>query len=139
MTRGFTLVEVVVVLVLLGVMAAVAAPAFLNEARGNDLRDGAAVVQRILDRARVTARVSGHRVTVTLDATNSRYWIDDPALTGAIALPAGATLWSERPRARVTFQPAGPASADPIAVQAHGVSAALRVDRFTGEVTTDAR
>ncbi len=139
MMRGATLMEVVVVLVLIGIMAAVATPAFLNSARGNDLRDGAAAVQRILDRARVTARLSGHRVTVTLDAANARYWIDAPALTGAIELPAGVSLWSDRPRARVTFQPSGPAGADQIAVLAHGRSATLNVDRLTGEVTNDAR
>src|SRR5881394_3898609 len=109
MRRGVTLMEMMVVLALMGIMAAAVAPAFLNDARGNDLRDGAATVQRLLDRARVTARVTGHRVTVTFDASNARYWIDEPALTGAIALPGGATIWSDRPRAHVTFQPSGPA------------------------------
>lgn len=135
--RGFTLVEVVVVLLILGAVTAVSVPAFRAIDPSDDLQQGVAEVRRVLDRARATARANGHRVTVTLDQESRRYWVDRPAVTGTLALPREIQLWSDGPRPRVAFEASGAASASPLAVQGGGRAIAIRVDSFTGQ--TDAR
>jgi type II secretion system protein H len=136
--RGFTLIEIVVVLVILGVVAAVSVPAFRDTTPPNALRDGAAGVVHVLERARLTAVMSGHRVAVTVDPVAARYWIDSPEVSGTFELPGGVTLWSDRARAHVSFDASGTASADLLALQANGRTAPILVDRFTGEITTNA-
>jgi prepilin-type N-terminal cleavage/methylation domain-containing protein len=136
--RGFTLIEIVVVLVILGVVAAVSVPAFRDTTPPNALRDGTAAVIHVLERARLTAVMAGHRVGVTIDPVAARYWIDSPELSGTFELPRDAVLWSDRARAHVTFDASGTAGADPLAVQANGQTVPILVDRFTGEITTNA-
>ena len=138
-SSGFTLVEIVVVLVILGVVAAVSVPAFRDATQPDALKDGSAAVVHVLERARLTAVMAGHRVGVTVDPVAARYWIDASELSGTFELPRDVTLWSDRARVHVTFDASGIASADPLAVQAYGRTAPILVDRFTGEITTDAR
>lgn len=136
MKRGMTLIEIVVVLSILGVVAAVTVPALRDVGSPDPAREATDAVAHILNRARITARTAGYRVTVTIDPATQRYWIDEPPLSGAFALPRNVSLWSDRVRPRVVFEPAGSAMADAIAIQFAGRSMALTVNRFTGEVTT---
>jgi hypothetical protein len=103
------------------------------------MKDATTEVVRVLERARMTARVNGRTVTVTIDPQAARFWISDPALTGTFSLHRDAALWSDRARARVTFDAAGTATADQLAVQARGATTPIAVHPFTGEVTTGAR
>jgi type II secretion system protein H len=137
--RGFTLVEIMVVLAILGAATAISVPAFREALRADPLEDSTADVVRVLERARMTARVNGRSVTVTIDPKAARYWISDPALAGSFELHRDASLWSERPRVRITFDAAGTATADRLAVQALGATRPIAVHPFTSEVTTDAR
>jgi prepilin-type N-terminal cleavage/methylation domain-containing protein len=137
--RGFTLVEILVVLAILGATTVVAIPAFRDALAPDPVGEATAQVVRILERARMTARVDGRSVTVTIDPRTARFWVDAPAVAGTFDLATGASLWSDRPRARIVFDAAGTASADPIAVQARGITTPIRVHPFTGEVTTGAR
>jgi general secretion pathway protein H len=132
-TSGFTLVEIVVVLLILGTVTAVTVPAFRNTDGRDDVRKAAAEVRHVLDRARATARANGHAVSVTIDPASGRYWVDRPALTGTLAL-GGASIVSDGPRPRVTFHAAGAASAPMLAVQGGGRAHAIRIDPFTGQV-----
>lgn len=139
MRRAFTLVEVMVVLAILGTATAITLPAFRDAFRADPMRDSTAEVVRVLERARMTARVDGRSVTVTIDPKAARFWIDEPALSGAFELHRDASLWSDRPRVRITFDAAGTARADQLAVQARGATAPVFVHPFTGQVTTGAR
>jgi type II secretion system protein H len=141
MTRraGFTLVEIMVVLAILGTATAVTVPAFRDVLRPDPMKDAIAEVVRVLERARMTARVNGRTVTVTIDPQAARFWISDPALTGTFPLHRDAALWSDRPRPRVTFDAAGTTTADQLAIQARGATTPIVVHPFTGEVTTGAR
>lgn len=135
--RGFTLVEVVVVLLILGAVTAVTVPAFRDAPTTAGVQRGAEEVRRLLDRARATARANGHAVTVTIDPRSARWWLDRPALTGRIELQRDVSLWSDAPRATVVFAAAGAANAARIAVQGGGRTIPIVIDPFTGQV--DAR
>src|SRR6266516_6370849 len=71
---GFTLAEIVVVLALLGIMAAVAVPAFTRLDPEDDATRGAADVVRVLHRARRSALERAVPATVVVDPTDGHYW-----------------------------------------------------------------
>lgn len=136
---GFTLVEIMVVIAILGSIAAVTVPAFRDAVRSDALNDGTSQLVRLLERARMTARMGGHPVTVTFDPSANRFWVDEPMMTGSLDLPQNATMWGTLPRPRVRFEPAGPVAADAIGVRAGGGASAIAVDPLSGDIRTDAR
>src|SRR6266566_2160626 len=115
--RGFTLAEIVVVLALLGIMAAVAVPAFTRLDPEDDATRGAADVVRVLHRARRSALERAVPATVVVDPTDGHYWVSLGDSTGdtdsgAFAFAAGVTLLGPVPRARFVFQPNGTVAGD---------------------------
>lgn len=134
---GFTLVEVVVVLLILGTVTAVTVPAFRDAPPSSGVHRGVDEVRRLLDRSRATARANGHAVTLTIDPQSGRWWLDRPRLTGRLDLPRDVALWSDAPRSRFLFAAGGASSASRFAVQGGGRTIPIVVDPFTGQV--DAR
>jgi prepilin-type N-terminal cleavage/methylation domain-containing protein len=140
-TRGFTLAEIIVVLALLGIVAAVSVPAFTRLDAGDDASRAAADVVRVLHAARVAALERAAAVTVVVEPSSGRYWVslDDSGSrsdSGAVALPAGARLvGAGRERfTRFLFRPNGSAVGDSLVVQGSERSAVVAVDRWTGDV-----
>src|SRR5690606_945434 len=75
--RGFTLVELVVAFVVLAVMAAMAAPAFLASPRPPAaLDDAQGRLQALFRLARDSAVRSATPVTVVIDSASGRVWLD---------------------------------------------------------------
>ena len=144
MSRGFTLVELVVVLAVAGVAAGVAVPAF------GRLLDAvpapSAPVAELLDRARRTAVERAVPVTVTVLPVSRRYWVwaetgagRAQVADGVLALPEGARLATSGPRIHVRFTPSGPATGDTVAVWTAAGVERVTVDSWTGAVRVAAQ
>ncbi len=144
MRHGFTLAEVVVVLALLGVMAAVAVPAFTRLDAADDATRAAGDVVRVLRAARRTALERAVTTTVVVDPTGDHYWtsLGDSAGdrdSGTFAFPPGVALLGPEPRAQFVFQPTGSATADSLVVRGPEHTALVTVDRWTGDVEITTR
>ena len=137
--RGFTLVEMIIVLAIIGLAAAVSAPAFVDWSRNEAARAPAESVVQILESARRTAAQRGQRVTVVLEPQSLRWraWAGgDPAdsvAAGVLELPPGARLVVAGGRARYDFDPLGGAWGAPLRITGGGVELAVEVDRWTGD------
>jgi prepilin-type N-terminal cleavage/methylation domain-containing protein len=140
-SRGFTLVEVVIVLVLLAIAAGVAVPALLEmtrESRGS--RRTADEIGTLLQRTRRTALDRGTAVTLTLSPVDGRYWVstsewpdDQPVAAGALELDPGVRVLSAAPRVRFRFDAAGRGAGDPVLVEDAGPGVIVGLAPWTGE------
>jgi len=130
--RGVTLIELVVVMALIAIIAGVTAPALT----ALDRRDANAteVVVGLLRKARATAIERGVAVTMTIDPSAARYWLDVPDTTDVIVLPAGASLTASSARVHVRFAPDGGVAADPLFVRQGDRAIPITFDPWSGEV-----
>jgi prepilin-type N-terminal cleavage/methylation domain-containing protein len=135
--RGVTLIELVVVMALIGLLAGVAAPAFLSSTTAQSSTAGQRVTALIAS-ARARAVEQGTVVTMTIDPATNRFWVDHPDTSGVIELPEGSLLHGDA-RVHFRFEPSGQVAADLLVVDERGTLRPIRFDRWTGEVTTDAR
>ena len=134
--RGFSLLELLVVLMVLAITAAAAVPAFLSDARRTPEQRAASAIADALMQTRNSARESGSAATLVLSPSDGRYWITtrDSVATGVIPLAGAVTLIGTRDdRITCRFEPSG--SATPTAITAHGIGdATVRVDGWSGEI-----
>jgi type II secretion system protein H len=121
-TRGFTLTELIVVTVLIGIMAALATPSFIQWIRSADYRSTARHIASILRQAQSNAITTNREYQVVVDATNRRYGMVQstvPYNTSTITTWPTVTNWSSLLTTDVTtsatttiqFTPNGLASA----------------------------
>ena len=136
---GFTLIELMIVLIVLAITAAAATPAFLGERRMSPERRAATSLVEVLVTARDAARERGTPATLVLAPSDGRYWIvnGDSTRTGMLALDAGIHLiGTTSDRMECRFEPAGPATA--CAITVHGVrDVSVHVDGWSGEIRVD--
>lgn len=143
---GFTLVELLVVLAILALTAAVAAPAFTHLADSDDLGAAATEVRRILERARMTALQRGARTTVVIDPESARFRLTsdrgaspDSAIEGPLSLAPGVTFAGTARRPRLTFDARGTSHGDAVILTSGGRAVTVEADPWTGSIRVTGR
>ena len=137
--RGMTLIELIVVIALMAIIAGVAAPALASLDRPRNA-SGVDAVVTMLRRSRATAIQRATVVTVTIDPTNARYWVDPPDTAAFITLPPHASLSARSARVHFRFAPDGQSITDEPLFMRQGASvSSIVLEPWTGEVHRAAR
>jgi type II secretion system protein H len=153
--RGVTLVELLVVLAILALTAAVVAPAIARREPSDDLATASMALRAVLTRAQQAALSRGEGVTLTIDPATGRYWIasasaempstlataSDRSMRGrdpgpasdSIALPSGTRMAAAAPRVHYRFSPTGSAFGEPITLHREGRSVTVELDPWAGD------
>ena len=135
MRSGFTLVEVVAVLAILGLGLGVAAPAYLALSDGDEMSVAAAEVADVLRMSARAARERAMPITVVLDSTAARYWVvfSDTVMAGNFAT-SGIRLGIPAARIGVTFQPDGRATSANLFIHGPSGTRCIEIDGWTGDI-----
>jgi len=139
--RAFTLIELVVVLVLMGLIFGVTAPAFIAQ---SDSDDASSPALALLRSARATALRQAVRVDVTLDPRSGRVWVRadraTPTLdsTWTLERSEGTEFVAAGDRLNFTFLPGGTAWGDTLFVQSAAGTQRISLDSRTGDPHADA-
>jgi prepilin-type N-terminal cleavage/methylation domain-containing protein len=147
MNRGFTLVEVAVAVLILGIVGMVTVPAFQGLLRHDGEVAAADEVVRVLRGARLAATERGAVVEVVVDPQGGRYWAWLHARPGEVALlrdsafrlPPGTRLEGAGPRVRFLFRPAGAPMGGTVVVRSGEGVRVVGIDRWTGDPHVQAR
>jgi general secretion pathway protein H len=142
--RGFTLVEIIVVLIVIAIAGAVAVPELL-EAMDVGADDGEiAPLTALLRDARQTSVEQGVIVTLVLDPEGARYRADTSSVNGAgllheghVELEPGVRMESDSLRLSWRFRPDGSVFGDTVVVAGQWGSSRVTVDRWTGEIRVE--
>lgn len=100
--QGFTLIETLIVVIIIGILSAIAAPGLLGMLNRNKVNTALDEVQGALREAQREAMRKGQQCTVTLDSTNSKV-TGSCLVTGDRTLPSGVALGTNPNPATVTF------------------------------------
>jgi len=142
-SRGFTIVEILVVLAILGITAAAVVPALARATDEDDVTTTARAVERVLLAARTTALERAERVDVDLIVEPARYWVhteDGASLdSGSIVLAGSSRIQSPLPRPQFRFGPTGIVDGDSLWVLGTAGARVLVIDRWTGAIRVAAR
>ena len=146
--RGFTLVDVLVVLVIIGMTAAVVVPAIRPPAAAGAAAAARALVEAYgaAERAALTEGISH---TLTLEMTTGKYAVlaevaphlpADTLRAGILPLSAGTHLTGGRDGwARATFDPLGRARGDRVTISHDAEEYAVGVDPWTAAADVQRR
>lgn len=147
---GFTLVEILMVLAIMGIMTVVTMPSLVKSIRGNRLRVGTRTIVMAANYARTSAILRNQEMKLTLDKGNNQVSVD-PLRSAAPTLPGDQVFQSElvastpAPSAPDSDAPAEPApSVTPFssitrkldAVQIESINVEGKRDSLKGDVAT---
>lgn len=134
---GFTLVEILVVLVILAITAGVTAPAFVRLTEEDETTKAGRELVWLLESARRTAVEQGQSVSTIVDPATGSYWVwmgSDSVRAGQLALESGASLLSNKDRLSWRFDARGTAHGDSVFVRTPSGGALVGVQPWTGTV-----
>jgi prepilin-type N-terminal cleavage/methylation domain-containing protein len=157
---GFTLVEVVVVLLIMSIIAGVTVPALLNEGRpDDDLTAATRRIETLFRLARDSAIRGGAPVTVLRESATHVVWLlpelrpgmtptdssallapesdDGVGILGAgtpLELPVSVDLELGQTRGRFTFMPTGATMGDSLVLRHAGTELVVTLDPWTADV-----
>ncbi len=152
--RGFTLVELTVVLIILALMGALAVPAFRNWVDEDDMTVAQRRIDSLFKIARDSAVNSGSAITVWIDSATSNVWLVSAAqdtapvdslrqrrageitLTPGEPMPLPSTVRIElrKSRARFRFAASGAVFADSLVLRTPADSILVTLHPWTGDV-----
>jgi general secretion pathway protein H len=139
--RGFSLIELILVLAIMGMLAAVVIPSLPGALESARLKGSAGDVRAMLTLARTLAVSEARSRSVVFDLGSGEFGVDGDTRKGL--LPEGirladVRLWeatADRGIARVRFHPDGSADEAEVAISASGGGTVrIRVDPLTGIV-----
>lgn len=138
---GFTLVEMLIVIVILGVVAGATAPAIRDLRAADPLQGATSQATTLLGRARRTAMERAVPVRVSLDPETHRYSVralpygaaPDSILADSLPLDDAVRLDARGGRLVLLFAPTGEARGDTLVLRWRGRVAAVSADPWTGE------
>lgn len=141
MAKGFTLLELLVVMVVLTLVIGLAVPLMSTGQEGAELRSTAAQMTNALRRARSEALLRNTETTMVLDLSRRTYWAGDTPESPAHIPPrlkvTFETAAAERIAgdvARIRFFPDGSSTGGRIDLNGQGRHAAIRVNWLTGQI-----
>ncbi|MGQ0640476.1 MAG: pilus assembly FimT family protein [Gemmatimonadaceae bacterium] len=137
MRRGFTLLELLVVLAILSVVTAVVTPSLFSAVRPTELEQGASELTHLISRARASAverAVPSRLVLVPRDCRYTlQFGVSGDSTIGA-TLPLAPSVQLDDPRHSITlrFDAIGRATPERIVLRSGERLAIVRVDPWSG-------
>lgn len=133
--RGFTLIELIVVLVILGIIAGVAVPKFAGSFDTIRFKKTVSELVYFLREARIKALSTSDAYHVTIDLHRGFCWNDDKKI---LKLPENMEMFTDKIEARddktkiFTFYPNGMASDEKVGIACDKMIAVLHVEPLGG-------
>lgn len=134
-TTGFTLIEIVVVLVIVGIIAGVTIPRFAGSFETIKFRRAMSDIVSFLRESRIASMSTGKAKTVTIDLQKGFCWNDDKKI---LILPPRMETFTDKADARnertklFTFYPNGTAIHEKLGFVCDKMTAVLHVDPLGG-------
>ena len=110
--KGFTLIELMVVVALLAVFAALAIPSFVDFIRKNEVQAKANEITRLMQYARSEAVSTRSSVTITQDTASNKWSVSVQGADARVLdyVPSKVNFKNDMSNQQLTFNPYGAAS-----------------------------